>query len=81
MGFIFGFIGALLLDRRGGVSPPAIRKNLILSSIFTDFGRGDPSPTIERFTPITPNQKNRPVAEPHRHGSVQSYSVGFCQFL
>jgi hypothetical protein len=27
----------------------------MLSSIFTDFGRGDPSPTMDRFCPINPN--------------------------
>jgi hypothetical protein len=27
----------------------------MLSSFFTDFGRGDPSPTMDRFCPINPN--------------------------
>ena len=45
----------VLFGRRGGVSPPAIPKNLMLSSIFADFGRGDPSPTNDVCAPKNHN--------------------------
>ena len=59
MWFKFGFIGGFCLAVGEGFPLPLYEKNHMLSSIFTDFGRGDPSPTMDRFCPINFNLKDR----------------------